>query len=246
MKVSIVIPVFNEKSTIEEIIRRIKAVNLDKGILITDDCSTDGTREILKEKFLNESDIKVIFLDKNMGKGFALRQALPFVTGDVVIIQDADLEYDPEDYFKLLEPMEKGEMVVYGSRFIHLNPFFYLSKWLESKIKRKECKIGHLYASNFLGIQLLNIMVALLYWQKITDEATCYKAFRKEVIDKIDLKCMGFEFCPEITAKVCKAGYKIKEVPISYNPRTTEHGKKVSWKDGIVAILVLLKYRFRD
>ena len=125
MKVSIVIPVFNEKSTIEEIIRRIKAVKLDKEIIITDDCSTDGTREILKEKFLDENDIKIIFLDKNMGKGYAVREALPLVTGDVVIVQDADLEYDPEDYFKLLEPIEKGEMVVYGSRFMHLNPFFY-------------------------------------------------------------------------------------------------------------------------
>ena len=246
MKVSIIIPVFNEKDTIEEIIERIKSVAIDKEIIITDDHSTDGTSEILKEKFLEGDDIRIIFLDKNMGKGFAIRQALPHVTGNVVIVQDADLEYDPEDYFKLLVPIEKGADVVYGSRFMHLNPFVYLLKWAESKIKGKECRIGHLYAANFLGIQILNIMVAILYRQKTTDEATCYKAFKKEVLDKIELKCMGFEFCPEVTAKVCKAGYKIMEVPISYYPRTTEHGKKVSWKDGVVAILTLLKYRFTD
>lgn len=246
MKLSVIIPVHNEKDTIAEIVRRVKSVDLDKEIIIVDDKSTDGSREILKE-FANDRDIKIIFLDQNFGKGFAIRSALGHVTGDVVIIQDADLEYNPNDFKKIIEPFQKNlASVVYGSRFFHLKTFFYLKKWLASKWNHRPCDVGHVYIANFLCIKLLNWMVFLLYGQRITDEATCYKAFRREVIHAINLNCKRFEFCPEVTAKVCKLGYPILEVPVSYAPRTTEHGKKIGWKDGVAAVVALLKYRFSD
>ncbi|HOW58897.1 MAG TPA: glycosyltransferase family 2 protein [Candidatus Omnitrophota bacterium] len=246
MKLSVIIPVHNEKDTIAEIVRRVNAVDLDKEIIIVDDKSTDGSREILKE-FTNDRGIKIILLDQNFGKGFAIRSALGHVTGDVVIIQDADLEYNPNDFKKIIEPFQENHIhVVYGSRFFHLQTFVYLKEWLASKRRQEPCNVGHVYMANFLCIKLLNWMVFLLYGQKITDEATCYKAFRREVIHAINLNCMRFEFCPEVTAKICKAGFKIVEVPISYEPRTTEHGKKIGWKDGVAAIATLIKYRFTD
>jgi len=247
MKLSIVIPVHNEKNTIEEIIKRIKAVDLDKEIIIVDDKSTDGTREILRDRFKNDSSIRLVFLGRNKGKSFAIRAGLTHVRGEVVIIQDADLEYDPKDYKKLIEPIrENRASVVYGSRFMNINKPLYMRRWIASKLSNKSCDMGHAYLSNFLGIQLLNFLVWALYGAKITDEATCYKAFKAEVLKRVKIRSRRFEFCPEITAKVCKMGYKIHEVPISYYPRTAEHGKKLNWKDGIVAIIVLLKYRFVD
>lgn len=247
MKYSIIVPVFNEKNTIAEIINRIKAVQLDKEIIIVDDKSTDGTTDILRDKFSNDKEIKIICHDRNYGKGYAIRSALKHVSGDVVIIQDADMEYDSQDYIKLITPIRDGyASVVYGSRFIHLKKLSYLWCWLKNKLRGRGCPVGHLYLSNFFGIQLLNIIVRLLYGVKITDEATCYKVFKTEVLKALNLESVGFEFCPEVTAKVSKAGYKIYEVPISYLPRSTEHGKKVTWRDGLIAIKTLLKYRLRD
>jgi len=247
MKLSVVIPVHNEKDTIAEIVQRVSAVQLDKEIIIVDDKSTDGTDQILRKEFTDVPGIRTVFLEENRGKGYAIRTALQYVTGDVVIIQDADLEYDPNDYFKLIEPFQKNNAaVVYGSRFMHLKFSFYIRCWLSSKFKGNSCAVGHVYFANFLCIKLLNLLVFLLYGQKITDEATCYKMFRFDMLKQIKLNCTRFEFCPEVTAKTCKLGYNIVEVPISYKPRTTEHGKKIKWTDGVVAMLTLLKYRFWD
>lgn len=247
MKISVIIPVHNEKDTIEELTQRVKAVEVDKEIIIVDDKSTDGTDTILRDKFSNTTGIKTIFLEKNQGKGFAIRTALEYVTGDIVIIQDADLEYDPNDYKKLIKPFQENKaFVVYGSRFMYLNILQYTWRWCLGKLRGKPCSIGHIYFSNFLGIKFLNFLIFILYGKTITDEATCYKAFRRDVLKNIKLNCTRFEFCPEVTAKVCKMGYDIYEVPISYQPRTSEHGKKLSWEDGLVAIATLIKYRFID
>jgi len=244
---SVVMPVCNESDTIEEIITQIEAVNLKKEIIIVDDSSTDGTADILFSKFNKKDNIKLIFLKENHGKGFAIRTALEHVRGDIVIVQDADLEYDPRDYIKLIAPiLENKTAVVYGSRFMDLDIPLYISTWIKSKFTGKDCSMGHLFFSHFLGILLLNLLVRILYNRKITDEATCYKVFKSDLISKIKLKSRRFEFCPEVTAKICKMGHKIYEVPISYNPRTTEHGKKLNWKDGVIAIFTLIKYRFID
>ena len=229
MKLSIIMPVYNEKSTIKEIIHRIKNVPIDKEIIIADDCSTDGTREILRKLQSEEYDkgeIKIIYHEKNMGKGWAIRTALKYVSGEIVIIQDADLEYEPEDYPRLIEPIVSGEAsVVYGPRS------------LGKKIS---------YLSFYLGGQFLSFLTNILYGSHITDEATCYKVFRADVIKGINLKCERFEFCPEVTAKLLKKGYKIYEVPIHYYPRSIKEGKKINWKDGLEAIWTLIKYRFID
>ncbi len=245
MKISILIPVHNEKSTISEIISRIQSVDIDKEIIITDDKSTDGTSEILRKDFSNKEGIKLIFLDRNRGKGFAVRRALLEAIGEIVIVQDADLEYDPNDYKRLIRPIIDGNAdVVYGSRFMDLAVWPYIRSWFASWFKGKECGSGHLYLSHFFGIQILNLLVRLLYGAKLTDEATCYKVFKKDVLWNIKLRARRFEFCPEVTAKACKAGYSIYEIPISYYPRTTEHGKKIGWRDGFAAIYTLIKYRF--
>jgi len=247
MKLSIVMPVHNEKDTIVEIIRRIEAVDLDKEIIIVDDKSTDGTAEILQKDFSNKDNIRLIFLNRNRGKGFAVRKGILESKGKIVIIQDADLEYDPNDYEKLIEPIQQGRAcIVYGSRFMNLNKASYLRRWLISCFKGKQCTVGHIYFSHFLGIMVLNFLVFVFYGAKLSDEATCYKVFRHDVLKEISLRARRFEFCPEITAKVLKMGYKILEVPISYYPRTTEHGKKIGWRDGLVAITTLIKYRFVD
>ena len=245
--ISVVMPVQDEKDTIEEIITQIEAVELNKEIIIVDDGSTDGTENILSAKFSNRDNIKLVFLKENHGKGFAIRTALGHAEGDIVIIQDADLEYDPKDYTKLIRPiLENKAVVVYGSRFIDLKVPFYIRSWLGSKFAGRDCPVGHLFFSHFLGIIFLNLLVRLLYGVRITDEATCYKVFKADIIKNLKLKSMRFEFCPEVTAKICKMGYKIDEVPISYNPRTTEHGKKLNWTDGFSAISTLIKYRFTD
>lgn len=245
MKLSIVMPVHNEKDTIAEIIKRIQAVDLDKEIIIVDDKSIDGTTEILQKDFSNRDNIRLVFLNRNRGKGFAVRKGILESKGKIVIIQDADLEYDPNDYKKLIEPIRQGRTcIVYGSRFMELDVFSYVKSWFGSWFKGKECKSGHLYFSHFFGIQILNLLVCLLYGVRLTDEATCYKVFKKDVLQDIRLRARRFEFCPEITAKVLKMGYRIYEVPISYYPRTTEHGKKIGWRDGITAIYTLIRYRF--
>ena len=227
MKISILIPAYNEIQTIGEIIKRIEAVELsiDKEIIIVDDYSTDGTREFLQN--LNENNIKVLFHDKNRGKGCAIRSCLKCASGDIILIQDADLEYDPNDYLKLLEPILQGKAsVVYGNRMV-------------PGVKRS-------YNRYFWGGRLLTAVTNLLYRANIHDEPVCYKVFKKEVLNNFTLQCEGFEFCPEITAKICKAGYKIYEIPVSYNPRRFNQGKKIQWKDGIEAVWVLLKYKFID
>ncbi|MGI6595156.1 MAG: glycosyltransferase family 2 protein [Elusimicrobia bacterium] len=224
MKLSVVIPVYNEKLTILEIIKRVEAVPVEKEIIIVDDGSTDGTRELLQENFLG-SEIKTILKENNEGKGSAIREGLKHISGDVVVIQDADLEYDPMDWLKMLEVMNENRAdVVYGSRVLGKGEISSLSF--------------------YLGGRFLSLLTNLLYRSNITDEPTCYKMFRTEVIRKINLQCKGFEFCPEVTAKVLNKGYKIYEVPISYQPRKITEGKKIRWKDGVIAIQTLVKHRF--
>jgi glycosyltransferase involved in cell wall biosynthesis len=227
LKLSVIVPVYNEINTIQEILRRVKEVPIEKEILIVDDFSTDGTREYLKS-LEGERGIRVFYHARNMGKGSAIRTAIANVGGDVVIIQDADLEYDPGDYQKLVAPIAEGKAsVVYGSRYS--NP--------ENELPLTRFKIG---------VLVLTAMANLLYGAGITDEATCYKVFKADVIKRIPLKCKRFEFCPEVTAKVCKRGYRIEEVPISFKYRTIREGKKIGWRDGIEAVIALLKYRIMD
>jgi len=205
-------------------LRRIETVDLEKEIIIVDDGSTDGTTGILKK--LDQSKYKIIYQPRNQGKGMAIREGLKYVTGGAVVIQDADLEYDPQDYHVLIGPILKGQAsVVYGSRWLH----------------------GHFKDIPFnmfkLGSRLLTAITNFLYRARLTDEPTCYKAFKTEVIKGIKLDCRRFEFCPEITAKILKRGYKIYEVPISYHPRSFSEGKKIGWLDGLEAVWVLVKNR---
>jgi len=224
IKLSVVIPVYNEKDTILKVIKRVEDIKINKEIIIVDDCSNDGTREILKKSDLGA---KILFHEGNKGKGAAIRTALSRVTGDIVIIQDADLEYDPQDFYELIKPITSGKAeVVYGSRF-------------------RGNKKG-MYFSHMLGTKFFNLLVYLLYHQKISDESTCYKAFKTSVLKNLNLQCNGFEFCPEVTAKLMKRGYKIFEVPISYAGRRFKSGKKVTWKDGFMVIWTLLKYKLNE
>lgn len=233
-KLSVIIPVFNEKKTILEIIKRIKKVPINKEIIIVDDFSTDGTRAILKE--IKDSQIRVVFQDRNHGKGYAIRTGIKHASGNITIIQDADLEYDPDDYIKLVKPITEGKaQVVYGTRFpkkkghpSFSNPYFSL------------------FNCYYLANKILTLITNILYNAHITDEPTCYKVFKTSILKNIDLKCEGFEFCPEVTAKVRKKGFKIYETPISYNPRSIQEGKKIKLKDGIEALWTLIKYRFSD
>ncbi|HRZ85791.1 MAG TPA: glycosyltransferase family 2 protein [Candidatus Paceibacterota bacterium] len=228
MKLSILIPVYNEKDTILEIIKKIKEVDISKEIIIVDDFSTDGTREILSK--IKDKEIKVVFHEKNMGKGRGIRTALDYAKGDIIIIQDADLEYDPNDYSKLIQPiLDDKAKVVYGTRFPKM-------------AKKPSLLKNHFYLAN----RILTTSSNILYNAHITDEPTCYKVFSSDVIKNINLKCEKFEFCPEVTAKVRKKGYKIYEVPISYYPRSTEEGKKIKWKDGFEGLWTLIKYRFSN
>jgi len=231
MKLSVIIPVYNENATIRKVLDTVNKVDIPKEIIIVDDGSDDGTRELIVG--LSMDGTKKCFHSKNRGKGAAIRTGLEKVTGDIVIIQDADLEYDPREYHRLIRPILEGKaQVVYGSRLLGLPP---------------GRKVGyHFYYTFSFGVKLLNLLTRLLYGTRITDEATCYKVFKTEVIRNIQLKCERFEFCPEVTAKLCKKGYKIHEVPISYMGRTFQEGKKINWKDGIEAIYTLIKYRFMD
>lgn len=231
MKLSIIIPVYNEAKCIAETLRTVKNVKLPLGvareIIVIDDCSFDGTRDILKTEFSGDKDIKIYYLPQNSGKGFALREGFKKSTGDIFIIQDGDMEYDPNEYGKLLEPILQGKTdVVYGSRFLGV-------------IKRMRIL-------NRICNKLLNIETNILYGSRITDQATAYKVFRSRVINSISLRCERFEFCPEITAKILKNKFTIYEVPISYSARDARDGKKIKWQDGITAIWSLLKYRFID
>jgi dolichol-phosphate mannosyltransferase len=226
-KLSIIIPCYNEAATITEVLTRVvraKTCGLEKEVIVVNDGSTDETGQLLEG--LQGDRVKVIHHERNRGKGAAIRTALAQVTGDIVLIQDADLEYNPNEYPSLLQPMLNDHVeVVYGSRML-----------------RKGTRQGAL--PFLVGGMLLSRLTNLLYEANITDEPTGYKAFRASLLKSIDLKCTGFEFCPEVTAKVCKRGCEIKEVPISYKPRSVSEGKKISWQDFIVHVFILLKYRF--
>jgi len=229
MKLSIVIPVFNEKNTIAEILKRVEAVDLgvEKEIIIVDDFSVDGTRELLKSY---EEKYMIIYHEKNCGKGRALRTGFAKTTGDVVVVQDADLEYDPNDFKAMLVEMtSSGAQIVYGSRRLQ-----------HSYLKSRHS--GHIFA---LGGILLTWFTNLLYNIKLTDEPTCYKMLRADLLNSLNLECERFEFCPEVTAKVAKRNIKIYEVPINYYPRHKNEGKKINWRDFIEAVWTLLKYKFK-
>jgi len=218
-------PVYNEKSTLLEILARVEAVHLDKEIIMVDDGSTDGSREILES--LEPGRARVILHEKNSGKGAAIRTAIPHCTGEVITIQDADLEYDPEDLLKLIKPIEAGKAdIVYGSRFTgeRRNMFFW----------------------HWVGNQLLTLITNILYDTTLSDMETCYKMFKSDILKGIDLKSRSFEIEVEMTAKVLKRKHRIYEVPISYAGREFHEGKKITWKDGLVALYHLFKYRFVD
>ena len=227
MKLSVVIPVFNEEKTIEETIKKVQDIDIDKEIIIVDDCSTDKTRHIIEN--LKASNIKVLFHDKNSGKGRSLRTGFKHATGDIVIIQDADLEYDPEEYQRLIEPIVKGHAdVVYGSRLSGGRPQRTYMFW-------------HKMGNNFL-----TLLTDILYNTTLTDMETGYKVFKREVIENIDIKSKDFAVEPEITAKIFKKKYRVYEIPISYYGRDYSEGKKIRWWHGIGAIWALIKYRFID
>lgn len=231
MKLSVIMPAYNEKNTIRKIINKVLNTPQKKELIIIDDMSTDGTRDILDKEYSNDPQIKLLFHDHNQGKGSAIRSGLSKVTGDVIIIQDADLEYDPNDYDKLLKPIinNKAE-VVYGSRFLS-QPLNSNQRWA--------------IPTHYLGNWALSLATSIMFMQKVTDMETCYKMFTRSVLNKIGkLNATKFDFEPEITTKIIKAGYKIIEVPIKYYPRDFSQGKKINWRDGIHAVKTLIKYRF--
>jgi len=234
-KVSIIIPTYNEEKTITDVINRILKVpltNIKKEVIIVDDFSTDKTRDTLNK--IKNKNIKIFYHKTNMGKGSAIRTALKNATGDIILVQDADLEYNPEEYPKLIKPiLNKKTKVVYGSRF--------LSKG--GKLKEKN---PFVYYIHFLGNWGLTQITNLLFKSKLTDMETCYKVFTKDVIKNIKLRAKRFDFEPEITAKILKKHHKIYEVPISYKSRDIKEGKKITWKDGVKALYYLIKYRFTD
>lgn len=238
VKLSVIMPVYNEVKTIKEIIRRVRNVSLEKEIIIVDDHSTDGTKEILKGL---DSELTIIYQPRNMGKGAAIRRALEYVTGELVIIQDADLEYNPKEYHKLIAPIIQGQAdVVYGSRLSRIN-LFSLRKTIAHYQRPR-----FWYFSHYLGNKFLTLITNILYHARLTDMETGYKMFKAEVLKSVKIRSNRFNFEPEITAKVLKKGYRIYETPISYEGRTYGEGKKITWKDGLVAILTLLKYRIKD
>jgi dolichol-phosphate mannosyltransferase len=222
---TVIVPVFNEAGTVEEMLRRVLAAPYDKQVIVVDDGSTDGTTTLL-EKW--EGKVELLRHSRNRGKGAAIRTGLEHVRGRFVIIQDADLEYDPRDYPRLIEPLLRGEaQVVYGSRYLR-------------NLRRGEGKPGRLFR---WGVSVLNLCVRLWYGVRLTDEATCYKAVPTSLLRQMDLQCERFEFCPEVTAKICRLGLRILEVPIHYHPRTVEAGKKIRWRDGWDALATLWQWR---
>ncbi len=224
-KLSIIIPAYNEQETINELLQRVKEsfAGTDAEIIVVDDGSTDQTRTILNQ---HKDNCILVFQPKNMGKGSAIRAGIEKVTGTHVVIQDADLEYDPNDLVMMKDEMLKNNLsVLYGSRSMHRG-------------RNKEAGW-----SFYWGGQVLTVITNVLYGQKLSDEPTCYKMFKADLLKSLPLKCTGFEFCPEVTALVAKKGYKITEVPISYYPRDISEGKKIRWRDGVEAIYTLVKYR---
>jgi glycosyltransferase involved in cell wall biosynthesis len=245
-KLSVVVPVYNEKATIDEILRRVIETPFRKEIVLVDDCSTDGTRQILERLCQLQSsreavasafdggdpielrDLRIFFQERNQGKGAALRRGFAEVTGDIVLVQDADLEYDPRDYHKLLEPLVDGRAdVVFGSRFLGGPQRVH-------------------YFWHYVANKMLTLLSDIFTNLKLTDMETCYKVFRREVLQGITLKSDRFGFEPEITAKVAKGNWRVYEVPISYAGRTYEEGKKITWKDGLQALWCIIRFRFTD
>ena len=227
MKLSVIIPIYNEVESIREIVKRVQDTKLTWEIVLVDDGSIDGTRDLLKEMD-GKHNVRIILKDKNEGKGSAVRAGLTSAKGDVLLIQDADLEYDPRDYPTLLKPLEEGIAdVVYGSRFLG-GP-------------RRVVMFWHMVANH-----MLTFMTNILYNTILSDMETGYKVFRREVIDGMPLHAKRFDFEPEFTAKVLKRKYRIFEVPISFNPRDYSQGKKIKLKDAFEAVWTLLKYRFVD
>lgn len=231
-KISILIPVYNEHQFIREIIARVQAVDfcgLAQEIILVDDGSTDGTRAILDALEQEKPELKIYKHSQNMGKGAALRTALHFATGDIVIIQDADLEYDPRDYPELIQLiLEERADVVYGTRLASGKP------------------VRAFNVLHYFGNKLLTLVTNILYNTTLTDMETCYKAFRADVIKSVHIRSNRFDFEPEITAKVLKRGYHLYEAPISYYGRDFDQGKKITWRDGIWALWALIKFRVTD
>jgi glycosyltransferase involved in cell wall biosynthesis len=245
-KLSVVIPAYNEKSTIEEIIRRVTDTTMRKEIIVVDDCSTDGTRQILEQLVARQSqgattaqatdggdpvelrDLRIFFQNINQGKGAALRCGFAEATGDIVLVQDADLEYDPRDYDKLLEPIIDGRAdVVYGSRFLGGPQRVH-------------------YFWHYVANRVLTLLSDIFTNLKLSDMETCYKVFRREALVGIRVKSNRFGFEPEITAKIAKGKWRVYEVPISYAGRTYEEGKKIGWKDGVQALWCIIRFKFSD
>jgi glycosyltransferase involved in cell wall biosynthesis len=225
LRVSVVVPCFNERDTVCELIDRVLAVPVEKEVIVVDDCSTDGTREMLERRARDQRDFTLRLQPRNGGKGAAVQEGLKCASGDVVIIQDADLEYDPADYPVLLRPIQTGKAkVVYGSRFIgeHKAMYFWHS----------------------LGNQFLTLLCNVLFDTTLTDMETCYKVFTIDIARQLHLREPRWGFDPEITARILKMGNRIYEVPISYAGREFTEGKKISWRDGFVVLRTLLRYRF--
>ncbi len=229
MKLSIVIPVYNEAGTIEELVGKVCAVELDveKELVLVDDCSSDGTQDMLRKLQSSHPEWHFVYHAMNQGKGAALRSGFAAATGDVVVIQDADLEYDPQDYSALLGPIQNGHAdVVYGSRFLGGGPHRVVFFW------------------HYLGNRFLTTLSNMFTDLNLTDMEVCYKMFRKEVLDGIEIHENRFGFEVEITAKISHGKWRIYEVPIAYYGRGYEEGKKITWRDGVRAFWCILKYRF--
>ncbi|MCX7049695.1 MAG: glycosyltransferase family 2 protein [Candidatus Sumerlaeota bacterium] len=229
MKLSVIIPVYNEHRTIELLLDRVRAVDIqaDKEIIVVDGRSIDGTRELLRAQETARGDLRVIYQETRNGRGGALKEGIAIATGDVVLFQDADLELDPEDYPALLEPISSGKArVVFGSRFLEGRPIMTLLQ--------------------YLGNRAVTEAVNLLYRARLTDVETCYQVFPREVLQAMRIHANDFAFTVELTVKILKAGYKIQEIPIRYVPRGRSEGKKVRWADGFASLYTLAKYRFMD
>jgi len=227
VKLSIVMPVFNEKNTIHEILKQVRATPYEKEIVIVDDFSTDGTREILKG-MEDDSDLNILYHPENRGKGAALSTGFKEVSGDIVIVQDADLEYNPSEYGQLIKPILEGNAdVVFGSRFLG-GPRRVLYFW------------------HTVGNRALTLLSNMMTDLNLTDMETCYKVYRREVLEKIDIKSRRFGVEPEVTAKIARLGVSLYEIPISYNGRKYSEGKKIGWKDGVNAFFTIIRFRFFD